>query len=292
METIKTLQEYMSDHQDNLTLYQVAMGISLRAQGLTYSDSIFVIDGSVDLFSLEKGYHLRIIDLGSDRFHIYGIEVISKGNIIVHENIPSNQLENHGDDLFRNQLMHLNTQGRIYYRVAKTQGGGYDLHEDLVVKYATDGSVSDYVNPLLCSNSTFPKPVSIPRAITEPLQLVNQDRNRVTPMVSDLSSTNSKQFPVNEKSPLFSSTSNAVSCSSTLSFCSKLLAALGGVALVIGILAVVGVITVIAPPVGIAVIVGGAVALGLGVGGACFFSSNKKTETNSTDTENLLPKMD
>lgn len=157
MGAIKTLNEYIEDHADNITLSNAAGAILLKIQNKPKADGIFVIDESIDLSSLEKGYYLRFLDRGRGIFHVYGVEVLSKGDVIVHENIPRNALNKHSDFLFKEQLLTLHQQGRIYFRVAKTSGGGMDLHEDLALHYAESGSIGVYVNSRLGYGDKLPK---------------------------------------------------------------------------------------------------------------------------------------
>ena len=163
---IKTLEEYMGEHlEDNLG--HAAAGIQLQVQNETHGRSIRVLDGKVDLASLEKGYYLRFIERKNSQFHVYGIEVKDQGNVIVHENIPPAEMKNHEDKLFKEQLSQLHNEHKIYFRAAKETGGGIGLHEDLALHYAKNGLVGEYVNSKLCASHTFPKKDTMPKQMEE-----------------------------------------------------------------------------------------------------------------------------
>lgn len=320
MPAIKTLQEYLQDHSDNLILGTAALTIQLRTENTPYAHSIHVIDDLVDLSTLETGYYLRFLDRGHGLFHLYGVEVLSKGNIIVHENIPRSQLHNHSDDLFKEQLITLDQEKRIFYRIAKTSGGGADLHEDLVVQYATHGHVGDYINSQLGYGDKLPSiagfRVKKNKEIEEQVILTvpepqdsekNPDIHETDEMIPkkfisqpestqktvpehqdseknpDIHETDEmipKKF-ISQPEPTHKTESSNISAYNVLTMGCGFLAAVGAAALIVGALALASIITVIAPPVGLALIITGAVALGTGLTGAGFFASKGTSSEGS-----------
>jgi uncharacterized protein (DUF1810 family) len=144
---IVSLEEYMNDTSQSLNLRTLAQGIYLKVNDSLYAKNIKVIDSpdGVDFLKLKRGYYLRFIDRGKAGFHIYGVEVLKKGNVIVHENMRKNQMSAHEDSGFLIQLLKLQLLDRIYFRLAN-KGQGILLHEDLAVQYAKTESVGNYVN--------------------------------------------------------------------------------------------------------------------------------------------------
>lgn len=102
---------------------------------------VFVLLNADDLSALPPAYYLRIILLKHPGFHLYGIEVKEGGDVLVHENIQLHLLSSHADVQFKKQLMALNQKEKIVFRMAVKQGGGMDLHTDLVRQYVCSGQV-------------------------------------------------------------------------------------------------------------------------------------------------------
>jgi hypothetical protein len=101
---------------------------------------IKLLEDKDNITSLPPGYYLRLIctpdSLGNGYVrHLYGIEITSERDILVHENIPEKQLERHRDTAFIETLKKLNNEGKVTYRTARTQGGGIELHASLVRMY-------------------------------------------------------------------------------------------------------------------------------------------------------------
>jgi len=125
-----------------------------------HKDNVKVIAGVVNLATLEPGYYLRFISLGGENFHLYGVEVTARRDVIVHENIAKSRFNNHADLPYRDQLNSLARQGKVYFRTALEPGGGLDVHADLASQYSKTGDVGRYQNQGLSSAVTvLPQPI-------------------------------------------------------------------------------------------------------------------------------------
>jgi len=149
MPFVTSIETYLATEKDGVLL-SAAMDVNLSLAG-DYGDMVKVITGAGDLNTLEPGYYMRFISLGRGNFHLYGIEVTQPGELIVHENIKQNLMAVHKDDLFKDQLLVLNQQGKIYFRTANEPQGGLMVHSDLTRQYAVSGNVGRYHASLLSS---------------------------------------------------------------------------------------------------------------------------------------------
>jgi len=261
--------------------------------GLPYESKIQVLDDATNLSTLNSGYYLRFQNRGQDMFHLYGIEVIETGNVIIHENIPRAQLSNHGDKLFLPQLEQLAAEGRILFRIATTAGGGADLHEDLAKHYALKGEVGCYLNSHLAYGDNLPysmlslskKKVKTKHNNHEQMDGSSEIETPMGPSLVEKSaavevSTISRLDPVKTNSNL---NNEERSTTHHLMFAAGVFAASVGLGpIIVGALALASIITFFAPPLGIALIVGGALALASGVG-VSFFSARDTKQKESTD---------
>ncbi len=112
---VLSLQDYMAKHSNDLVLSNAAGAIFFSVDGLPYASNIKVLDEETDLSILNPGYYLRFQNRGHGAFHLYGIEVIEQGNLVIHENIPRHQLSTHSDKLFLPPLraMESRRRGRV-----------------------------------------------------------------------------------------------------------------------------------------------------------------------------------
>lgn len=143
---ILAFEDYIKAPNTNQLLATAAWSIWNQIKNKPFVSNIFVLDGAIDLKTLEQGYYVRFIQT-EQGFHLYGVEITADKDLIVHENIPRERIKNHGDFLFRKQLKALNKEGKIVFRVANKEGGGLNLHSDLCVHYAEKGAIgTDYEN--------------------------------------------------------------------------------------------------------------------------------------------------
>lgn len=100
-----------------------------------------VITGEGDLTALSPGYYMRFVvfhnERGEEQFHLYGVEALGDGKVIVHENIPALQFYDHKDKEFKEQLnnLHRGNPGTIAFHQAEAKGGGIELHAALAKAY-------------------------------------------------------------------------------------------------------------------------------------------------------------
>ncbi len=298
---VLSLQDYMAKHSNDLVLSNAAGAIFFSVDGLPYASNIKVLDEETDLSILNPGYYLRFQNRGHGAFHLYGIEVIEQGNLVIHENIPRHQLSTHSDKLFLPQLVELNIEGRVLFRIATQSGGGADLHEDLAKQYATVGSVGVYLNSNLAHADNLPlsmasfvlknaKQKKIARASSVDLLSESEqlDSARTVPKKVKVLA---KDACVSITSPIQARSVNdneERTASNTLMLAAGVLtASIGLSAIIIGALSLASIITVFAPPVGIALIVAGAIALAAG-GGVTFFGSRSASQNEHSETTPLL----
>lgn len=139
------LPQYLEDpllSSDKRALCQMAMELNSK-YGLDSEliDAVKVLNAKVDLHCLEPGYYLRFVPLTKvvGEFHIYGVEVTAKNEILIHENIDPADFNEHEDIIFKDQLMALKQQNNVIFRAAKEKKGGTELHTDLVRQYLHNG---------------------------------------------------------------------------------------------------------------------------------------------------------
>jgi len=290
-----SLQSYIAKHADDYVLSNAAGMILFSIEGLPYESKIQVLEDATNLSTLNPGYYLRFQNRGQGMFHLYGIEVIETGNVIIHENIPRSQLSNHGDKLFLPQIEQLAAEGRILFRIATTAGGGADLHEDLAKHYALKGEVGCYLNSHLAYGDNLS--LSMLSSSKKKLKTKHSNHEQMD-RSSEIESLESMgPLPVQKSVVVEVGTISLLdpdktnsnlnkedrSATYNLMFAAGVFAASVGLgAIIVGALALASIITFFAPPLGIALIVGGALALASGVG-VSFFSARDTKQKESRD---------
>lgn len=131
----------------------------LHLEDYNKENQIYVLDRPVDLNTLKSGYYVRILTLPGNKFHVYGVEVLSPGNVFVHENIPQDKFVDHCDQEFKDQLIALNNQSKVIFRTAKTKGGGLELHQYLAREYVEKGKVGLFQSGLQTAASQINIPM-------------------------------------------------------------------------------------------------------------------------------------
>lgn len=130
--SVLPISDYLETTGVSPLLKEAAANFKLDAGHL--ADSIFVITDPGDLKNLPPGYYLRLIELKDKGFHLYGVEVRAKGDVIIHENIRMSHFIQHADLAFKEQLEALNEEGRVVFHATKREGGVF-THAKLAQEY-------------------------------------------------------------------------------------------------------------------------------------------------------------
>ncbi|MCX7115028.1 MAG: hypothetical protein NTW08_03865 [Gammaproteobacteria bacterium] len=133
---MQTLLEYAQRNDIARSCKLVAGNLSAFLE----NHPVYVLEDHDQIDRLAAGYYLRIIPIGNS-FHLYGVEVGETGEVLVHENVDPRNWDKHADTVFKDQLHKLNRQSKVIFRTARSQGGGYDLNEDLMCQYTQHGQV-------------------------------------------------------------------------------------------------------------------------------------------------------
>ena len=184
---VVSLQDYI-DSETNPYLQEAAGNIMFAHDN---TSSIKVLTEKVDLATLPPGYYMRFIPIKGS-FHLYGIEINSRGDILIQENINRSALARHADSLYADDIRRLDKSGQVVFRTATQAGGGLELHADLARQYCETGSVGkDYYNrqlsgkPSRNQKPTTTKTVSHEVRSTES-QAVSKDAERINSLLDKL----------------------------------------------------------------------------------------------------------
>jgi len=113
-----SLSDFVQNEQNaSLKIAATTLLLLIPEEG-KFAKAIRVLIQNVDLNTLDTGYYLRFIALSEDKFHFYGIEVVTQGKVLVHENIRKKEFEHHADHDFKGQLTNLHIEEKVVFRTA------------------------------------------------------------------------------------------------------------------------------------------------------------------------------